>query len=486
MSSTHRCIISVAAMISFATIAAVPYSEGAMGQPRDGKAAEASTLDDPVSSADQPAAQGEGDPFGQPADVLSESPFSSAKQPADQANDSPFGPAAGESPPGARTNDFPFGAPTANNCARADDTTPSSPLSRRRAASDLDKQLFRAAQEAYEASLDAFRTGKVTDPEVVYRWSLRVMRAEQAVADDPSAPAAKQHLRRMAELAGLVNRHPSAGSTAGDADNRVQRFAVEFYRREAESWLDTTAQPNDLAPPSHDAAVEAAEAYLGAVLDGNFDKAAYLAVPGSLAASKRLMDTIKGLISNKSISLLAIQTSSRRTSVLMQEARSADNASDDRARAQFTVVLEPNRGRWLVTNISVHKPSSRQNNTLGPLQQPASGRTAPSQAANEFDLFGAQPNAGPKQTKVIILSHAQANDLAKTLGNLNLDSGAADFAIAVDDRTNRIIVRGPSERIAEILALIEQLDVPGPELSTDRGGGPDSTLPPTVPRSIGP
>jgi hypothetical protein len=65
--------------------------------------------------------------------------------------------------------------------------------------------------------------------------------------------------------------------------------------------------------------------------------------------------------------------------------------------------------------------------------------------------------------------------LATTIDNLNGGpSGIDDYAIAVDERTNRIIVRGTNERINELLALIEQLDVPGPELTTegnDRAGG---------------
>jgi hypothetical protein len=422
-------------MIALVTIAAIQYGENAMAQPRGGNPTE--------------------DPFSE--DI--------SGQPAAQPDDNPFDP---------------FDAPTVQPRARSDDTSPVALKSNSRASSDLDKQLFRVAQEAYVASLAAFRTGKITDPEVVYRWSLRLMKAEQAAGEGPAAPAAKQHLRRMSELADLVNRHPSAGPAADGNDNDLHRVAVEFYRREAESLLDTTTKPSDLAPLSPDDAVEAAETYLGAVLEGNYDEATELAFPGSLATSKRLMDTIKGLISNKSISVLAIQNSGRRTTVLMQEAPSPADASDGRARAQFTVALEPKGGRWLVSTFSVHKSQRSQNrNVIGTSTPPATEKTT-SRLPGDSDPFGTPPDAGPRETKVIILKYAQANNLAGTIGNLLRATGPGDFAIAVDERTNRMILRGTSERIAEILALIEQLDIPGPERNstTDDPAGHGLVQPP--------
>jgi type II secretory pathway component HofQ len=44
--------------------------------------------------------------------------------------------------------------------------------------------------------------------------------------------------------------------------------------------------------------------------------------------------------------------------------------------------------------------------------------------------------------------------------------------MAVDARTNRLIIRGAADRVAEIVDLIEQLDVPASESQTteDRAG----------------
>jgi type II secretory pathway component GspD/PulD (secretin) len=203
-------------------------------------------------------------------------------------------------------------------------------------------------------------------------------------------------------------------------------------------------------------------------LEGNYDEAAELAVPGSLATSRELMDGIKDLVSGKSISVLAIQNSGQRTTVLMQEAQSADNKTDDRARTQFTVILEAKDGRLLVTNVAVHaaRPRARPARN-SPLNQ--SGRTPTSAAA-------------PKETKVFSLKHARAAELQQTLSQL-LELDNPDLRVAVDARTNRLLVHGTPDRMEVVQALIIQLDEPSTASATDQrpGEGGNNSPPPQQP-----
>ena len=442
MTYTYRSLIRVTAMIALTTIAAMQYGPNALAQPRAGDAANDRPSQD-LFSPEQPAAS------------PNENPLSTPELPLAQPNEDLFSPVVQP-----RTN--------------PDDT---SQLRRnRRAASEFDRQIFRAAQEAYEQSIADFRAGKITDPEVVYRWSLRWMKAEEPL-EDKAAPAAEQHLRRMMELTNFVARHP----TGENSD--LHKLTVKYYRAEAETLFAKAKVKPDTAPSSlHDAVIEIAEEYVKAVLQGNIEAAAKLAAPGSIAASRRLMESFKGFTSADSFTVRAIQGIGleagvgKQTRVSIEEAQPAESGE---ARAQFTISLVLRDGHWLVTNFSAHKTTPRQNNTaLGIPSRPVVGRIAPPQA-RDGDPFGTLPDARLKETKVIVLGHAKANEIATTIANLNRASGPVDFAFAVDDRTNRLVVRGPKERIAEILVLIEQLDVPGPEQTTvqDRGG---DLAPPTL------
>jgi type II secretory pathway component GspD/PulD (secretin) len=58
------------------------------------------------------------------------------------------------------------------------------------------------------------------------------------------------------------------------------------------------------------------------------------------------------------------------------------------------------------------------------------------------------------------LRHARANDAAKTLRELYRDGGKPSVAIAVDTRTNALILRGPAALYEEVRKLIERLDTP--------------------------
>jgi hypothetical protein len=339
---------------------------------------------------------------------------------------------------------------------------------------------------AYEQSLSALKSGKSDDPEPVYRWSRRMMRAEQLHFGN-AAEAARNHLRRMSDLEVLVKAEAKRDDKETDEYNFLIS-AVQYYRLEAEKLFEEAtvrAQQDwdvpDTALTSHDAAIGTAEKYVRAVLQGNTEAAAKLAVPGSIAASKRLMEGFKGFTSAESFTVRAIQgvgleaSVGDQTKVSIEEAQPAESGE---ARAQFTISLVLKNGHWLVTNFSAHKTAPRQNNTaLGAPSRPAVGSTLMRQP-QDADPFGAPPAAGAKETKVVVLGHAKANDIATTIATLNRDSDSPGFAIAVDDRTNRIIVRGPTERIAEIVELIKQLDVPGPERTTAEDTRPD--LPPAL------
>jgi hypothetical protein len=258
----------------------------------------------------------------------------------------------------------------------------------------FDKRLLAAAKEAYEVALEEFKAERITDLDLLYRWSLRWMMAEQAAGDDPVA-AAKGHLRRMeGELVQVYDQLPRRKKATED-ELKYFITSTRFYFYEAMEQVKKAEQaqlakraatPDEVVAPSPDAAVKAAETYLGAVLEGNYDEAAELAVPGSLATSRRLMDSIKGLIGGKSIGVLAIQNSGRRTTVLMQVAQSADNTADSRGQTQFTVVLEPKGDRWLVTNFSVHRNPRQDRSQSTATRTPASEETdvAAHQAAQEY------------------------------------------------------------------------------------------------------
>jgi hypothetical protein len=309
-------------------------------------------------------------------------------------------------------------------------------------------ELQSAAFHAYIKSIEGFKSGEIIDPEIVYRWSMRLMKVEQKLKT--RTPPAEGHLRRMRELAQIVRE-----STRKEGpDQELKIWAAGYYEEEAAEFVKAAEQaqlakgaatPDDVVPPSPDAAVQAAEMYLGAVLEGNYHEAAGFAVPGSLATSSRLMDSIKGLISGKSISVLAIQNSGRRTAVLMQEAQSAEDTADSRPRTQFTVVLEPKDGRWLVTNFSANKTHTPS----APSRPSAVGQPRPEDASD----------TAPKRTRVIILKHAKASELQQTISQL-LELDSADLRIAVDARTNRLLIHGTADRFKEVLQLIEELDVP--------------------------
>jgi type II secretory pathway component GspD/PulD (secretin) len=75
----------------------------------------------------------------------------------------------------------------------------------------------------------------------------------------------------------------------------------------------------------------------------------------------------------------------------------------------------------------------------------------------------------PKSIRIFALKYANANAVLQTIRTLN-DASPQDLRIAVDERTNRLIMSGRPDSLREMEALIERLDVRGPEASKDAEG----------------
>jgi hypothetical protein len=90
-----------------------------------------------------------------------------------------------------------------------------------------------AARKTYEVMWANFRDRRVAD-EVLYRWSLRWLEAEQKLSERQAdqVAACKAHLDRMRELERLIRNIQRTGQIAID-----EVSASEFYRVEAEIWL---------------------------------------------------------------------------------------------------------------------------------------------------------------------------------------------------------------------------------------------------------
>jgi hypothetical protein len=348
------------------------------------------------------------------------------------------GPGAGPRRPGSELRD-PF-APQQD--AQANPLAPRQQL--RNQPSSFSKQLLRASQAAYERSMADFRTGKVTDPEVVYRWSMRYMKTERSISQDPSV-AVKGHLRRMEELAQLV------AKAKATEDTELRTMAAEYYRAEAESLLDG-ANPDKVAESPADAAIKVAEAYLTAVLKGDTDAASKLAAPGSLAASKQLMESFKDLVPVESdgspISFNAVQVSGRGEQITATgQIQLVGKGPNDHLSGPFSIDLKQTNSRFRVTNFAIFSP--RYAPSRNSLLSKSSQSSFPSSA----------PNTAPKATKVFSLKHAKAADLSQTISQL-LELDNSELRVAVDARTNRVLVHGTREKMEDVEALIQELDVP--------------------------
>jgi hypothetical protein len=89
------------------------------------------------------------------------------------------------------------------------------------------KTLAEAAEGAYKATAASYEAGRYT-VEDMYRWSKRLMKAQQADGKHPNAKA--EHLARMAQLHQKVSALYATGSHGGDEPSY---YATMFYALEA-------------------------------------------------------------------------------------------------------------------------------------------------------------------------------------------------------------------------------------------------------------
>jgi hypothetical protein len=99
-----------------------------------------------------------------------------------------------------------------------------------------------AAERAYKATYAEYETGR-TDIEAVYRWSIRWMRAEQAVQGDV---AIRLHLERMERLRDQAKALNDTGARGGEAATLA---AAQYYVVEAKEMLEKEKEKT--SPPDH-------------------------------------------------------------------------------------------------------------------------------------------------------------------------------------------------------------------------------------------
>lgn len=89
-----------------------------------------------------------------------------------------------------------------------------------------------AARTTFELLAADFRAGKLHDTDRLYAWSRRILESQRELDDDRVA-ALEAHLGRMGDLKEIARTLFEAGQTS-----RANVTALEFYRLEAESWLE--------------------------------------------------------------------------------------------------------------------------------------------------------------------------------------------------------------------------------------------------------
>jgi hypothetical protein len=91
------------------------------------------------------------------------------------------------------------------------------------------KTLAEAAEGAYKNTATSYEAGRYT-VEDVYRWSKRLMKAQQADGKHPNAKA--EHLARMTQLHEKVSALYFTASKGGDG---ASYYATMFYALEADA-----------------------------------------------------------------------------------------------------------------------------------------------------------------------------------------------------------------------------------------------------------
>jgi type II secretory pathway component GspD/PulD (secretin) len=69
-----------------------------------------------------------------------------------------------------------------------------------------------------------------------------------------------------------------------------------------------------------------------------------------------------------------------------------------------------------------------------------------------------EPGAEDTVLEVVALQYAVAGEVAASMSDLLHASGAPAVTFAADQRTNSVVIRGPSKEVAEAREAIEKLD----------------------------
>jgi len=104
-----------------------------------------------------------------------------------------------------------------------------------KAPAEVTKARLNSARRVFADHLELYRAGVCLDGERVYLWSRRWLDAqrEQAVTPADQAAAFAAHRDRMKLLHEVTTKHHKGGTVAPTAV-----AAAEFYRAEAELWLE--------------------------------------------------------------------------------------------------------------------------------------------------------------------------------------------------------------------------------------------------------
>jgi hypothetical protein len=186
------------------------------------------------------------------------------------------------------------------------------------------------------------------------------------------------------------------------------------------------------------------------------------------------MESFKGLAKLESdknpIRIGSVQDAGRGEITVTSEVELASKIATNRTLGTFTVNLRQSNGRrFLVTNIAVYQTTLFDAPARTSLLLPG-GQTpiladdgVPAELRSQRGNKSARPTtkteATTKETKVIVLKYAKAADLSQTISQL-LELNNPDFRVAVDVRTNRLLLHGTPDRLKEVIPLIEELDVP--------------------------
>lgn len=104
----------------------------------------------------------------------------------------------------------------------------------RKANRPVEREMLRSARDAYESNLALWQRGPYGDPEVVYRWSRRIMEVEREIASTEAerTAAVRAHAERMQSSRKTIEDLVNEGRIPGFAG-----AAADFYYFEAQALL---------------------------------------------------------------------------------------------------------------------------------------------------------------------------------------------------------------------------------------------------------